>query len=155
MRPLSVAFLAVVAVALGGCGGTTGDLHGSICSVYDCGHDTVTIRNVSDPQDPPTTIQIDYSTGPVTGSVERAAVVVCDVSSFVKGEKLPAPGCRHIAPNNIDFPQPPTRSSCTFDTDLKTGELVKGTFQCVFTTEAGTERALYGEFEGILEATDI
>jgi hypothetical protein len=151
------ALLIVLCAALAGlgCGGTKGDLHGSICSSYDCGHDTVTIRNVSTPQDPPTTIQIDYSNGPVTGSVARAAVVVCDVSSFVKGERLPATGCRHIAPDNVDFPQPPTRATCTFDTDLATGAQVKGSFQCVFTTNTGVERALYGDFDGPLEATNL
>ncbi|MBI5479884.1 MAG: hypothetical protein HY906_13550, partial [Deltaproteobacteria bacterium] len=100
--------LAAAGVCLGGglagCGGTTGDLHGSICSVYDCSHDTVTIRNLSDPPEILTTIQIDYTQGPVTGTVERAAVVVCDVSSFVKRERLPATSCRHIAPDGIDFP---------------------------------------------------
>ncbi len=155
MRALSIVLLVGLVGCLLSCGGTKGNLHGSICSTYDCSNDTVTIRNVSNPLDPPTTIQIDYSTGPVTGSVERAAVVVCDVSSFVQGQPLPATGCRHIAPDNIDFPQPPTRATCTFDTDVKTGENVKGTFQCVFTTEQGVERAIYGDFEGPLQATSI
>ena len=155
MRALLIVIVAALAGPLG-CGGTKGDLHGSICSTYDCSHDTVTIRNVTPaPQDPPTTIQIDYSTGPVTGSVERAAVVVCDVSSFVKGTRLPATSCRHIAPDNVDFPQPPKEATCTFDTDVVTGQGVKGSFQCVFTTEAGTDRALYGEFDGTLEATSL
>jgi len=158
MRPLPVLFLAVatgcLAGAAVGCGGTSGDLHGSICSVYDCGHDTVTIRNVSDPQDPPTTIQIDFTTGPVTGTVERAAVIVCDVSSFVKGERLPLTSARHIAPDGVDFPTL-KQGTCTFNTDLATGAPLSGSFQAVFTTEAGTDRALYGEFEGPLEATNI
>jgi hypothetical protein len=158
MRAIRCVLLAAAVGGLGGtlgsCGGTTGDLHGSICSVYDCGHDTVTIRNVSDPQDPPTTIQIDYTSGPVTGTVERAAVVVCDVSSFVKGERLPLSSARHIAPDGIDFPTL-KEGTCTFDTDVATGAHLSGTFQAVFTTEAGTDRALYGEFQGTLEATNI
>jgi hypothetical protein len=154
MRPLSVAFFAVLSVALGSCGGTTGDLHGSICSVYDCGHDTVTIRNLSNPPEVLTTIQIDYTSGPVTETVDRAAVVVCDVSSFVKGARLPATACRHIAPDGIDFPTL-KEGTCTFDNDITVGGHVTGSFQCVFTTEAGTDRALYGEFDGPLQETGL
>ena len=153
MRASRLLLLAALAGGLLSCGGTTGALHGSICSVYDCGHDTVTIREVS-PDATLTTIQIDYTSGPVTGTVERAAVVVCDVSSFVKGERLPATACRHIAPDGIDFPTLKD-GSCTFDTDIAVGERLSGSFQAVFSTEAGTDRALYGEFEGVLEETTI
>jgi hypothetical protein len=153
MRAIRFVLLAALAGCLASCGGTTGDLHGSICSVYDCGHDTVTIREVS-PDQTLTTIQIDYSNGPVTGTVERAAVIVCDVSSFVKGERLPLSAARHIAPDGIDFPTL-KEGTCTFDTDIAVGEHLSGSFQAVFSTEAGTDRALYGEFDGTLEETTI
>jgi len=134
-----------------GCGGSQNGngLHGSVCTVYDCTYDTLTIRDVS-PGGVTTTIQIDYTQGPVNEAVKRAAVVVCDVSSFVKGEPLPLSSARHIAPDGIDFPTL-SQGTCTFETDLVVGSHVKGSFQAVFTTEAGTQRALYGEFEGTLE----
>jgi hypothetical protein len=157
MRPVPVLFLAAafgcLAGAVASCGGSSGALHGSICSVYDCHHDTVSIRDLS-PGGSLTTIQIDYTTGPVNETVERAAVVVCDVSSFVKGEKLPVSSARHIAPDGIDFPTL-KQGTCTFETDVVVGQYLKGSFQAVFTTEAGTDRALYGEFEGTLEETGI
>jgi hypothetical protein len=158
MRPLTFAFLLAAGVCLAGglpgCGGTKGDLHGSICDTYNCDHDTVTIRNLSNPPEVLTTIQIDYTQGPVTGTVERAAVVVCDVSSFVKGARLPATRCSHVAPDGVDFPTL-KEGTCTFDSDVAAGGHVSGSFQCVFTTEAGTDRALYGTFDGPLQESGI
>lgn len=152
MRLTSLSLLAVLLVPLAGCGGSSG-LTGSICSTYSCDYDTVTVREVS-PSGTMTTIQIDYSTGPVTGSVDRAAVVVCDVSSFVKGQPMPLTDARHIAPDNIDFPTL-TSGACTFDTDLTVGADVSGSFWADFTTQEGTVRSLRGTFAGTLEETTI
>jgi hypothetical protein len=153
MRLVTLALVPALLGCLAGCGGTSGELHGSICSVYDCGYDTVTIRDLS-PGGTLTTIQVDFTQGPVNEPVERAAVIVCDVSSFVKGEPLPLTSARHIAPDGIDFPTL-KEGTCTFDSDPVDGESVSGSFQAVFTTEAGTDRALYGNFDGPLQATGI
>ena len=162
MRPtalplvLALAFTlaSVVLGPIAGCGGSSGELHGSICSVYDCSYNTVSIRNVSDPQEPITTVQVDFTDGPVNETVERAAVVVCDVSSFVKGEPLPATDVRRVGVDQIGFPTL-KQATCTFSTDLAVGGQVSGEFQAVFTTEMGTDRALYGNFEGPLQETGI
>jgi hypothetical protein len=153
MRLLVPTWLLALALVAGSCGGDNG-LKGSICSVYDCSYDTVSIRDVSATPGDVTTVQIDYTTGPVTETVPRAAVVVCDVSSFVKGQELPLSDARHVAPDGVDFPSL-KEGSCTFDTDLVPGAAVSGRFHAVFTTEAGTERALFGEFAGTLEETNL
>ncbi len=151
MRAILVASLAAL---LTGCGGNSGGLHGSICAGTErCKYDTVTIRNVSDPPETITVIQIDYTEGPITEYMSDTTVV-CDVSSFVKGEPLPASDVRHVGASTGDvFPTYyPGDGTCTFDTDLVVGGAVAGSFQAVFTTEAGVRRALYGDFEGTLEA---
>lgn len=153
MRATLLLALVALAAPVAGCGGNSGGLHGSICAGTErCNYDTVTIRNVSDPQDTITVIQIDYTEGPLVEAVARTTVV-CDVSSFVKGEPLPASDVRHVGASAGDvFPTfYPGDGTCTFDTDLVVGGQVAGTFQAVFTTETGTQRALYGEFEGTLD----
>ncbi|MBI5480581.1 MAG: hypothetical protein HY906_17115, partial [Deltaproteobacteria bacterium] len=76
------------------------------------------------------------------------------VSLAYDQDGLPATSCRHIAPDGIDFPTL-KEGTCTFDSDLAVGGHVSGSFQCVFTTEAGTDRALYGDFDGPLQETGI
>jgi hypothetical protein len=125
---------------LGGCGDSGKSLTGSICSVYDCGFNEVAVRQVG-----ATTIQIDYTDGPVTETTTRAAVVVCDISTFTKGVAVPATSVRHIAPDGVGFPTL-KEGQCTFNDDLVDGQTVCGSFHATFTTEAGTERALMGEF---------
>jgi hypothetical protein len=136
--------LLLIACGLLGCGGSGQGLSGSMCSVYDCAYSLVTIRQVG-----PTTIQIDYTDGDVATATTRAAVVVCDVANFVKGQELPATSVRHIAPDGVDFP-PLTEGKCKFDTDLVAGQNVSGSFHATFTTQAGVERALQGDFSGPL-----
>jgi hypothetical protein len=137
-----------LAVTLCGCGDDPKSLSGSMCSIYDCGFNVVTIRQIGGDQG--TTVQIDYTDGPVAEATARAAVVVCDVANFVKGQELPATDVRHVAPDGVGFPTMKD-GKCVFDTELTPGETVSGSFHATFVTEAGTERALMGNFEGVLE----
>jgi hypothetical protein len=157
MRPVVVVSwivsLAALLLPVAGCGGNSGGLHGSICSGNErCKYDTVSIRNVSDPKETITTIQIDYTVGPLA-SATSYTTVVCDVSNFTKGEPVPASSVRHVGANDADvFPTYyPGDGTCTIDTDLVVGGDISGSFQAVFTTETGTKRALYGDFDGTLE----
>jgi hypothetical protein len=144
MRALAVGLLGILGVA--SCGDSGKALTGSICAIYDCSFDTVTIRKQGE-----TTIRIDYSIGPVTQSELRTAVVVCDVANFVKGQEVPATDVRHIAPDGVGFPTL-AEAACVFNDDLVVGAHVSGSFHARFVTEAGTERALNGDFDGTLEA---
>jgi hypothetical protein len=138
-----------------GCG-DGGGLKGSICTIFDCEFDTVTIRDVSATEGTITTVQVDYTIGPYAETVPRAAVIVCDVTNFVRGEPMPLTSARHVVPGaEGDFPEIIKEGTCTFDTDLAVDGAVSGKFHVVFTTEENTDRALFGDFEGTLLGTDI
>jgi hypothetical protein len=138
-----------LALLVAACGGSGGGLSGSICSTYDCSYNTVTIRALN--TSPITTVQIDYTDGPVTATTARAAVVVCDVSNVVTGQPVAATDVHHIAADGVGFPSY-VSGQCTFTTDLVVGQDVSGSFHATFATEAGTVRALMGSFHGPLEA---
>jgi len=145
MRGLPLGLL-MCFLGLAGCGDGGKELSGSICAIYDCSFDTVTIRLQGT-----STIRIDYSVGPVTQSELRAAIVVCDVANFVRGQEMPATDVRHIAPDGVGFPTL-AEAACVFNDDLVVGANLSGSFHARFVTEAGTERALMGDFDGTLEA---